>query len=88
MQASDMIREAIAVTRWRWPDIPLLGLVTFVDAGKVRHKRDPGRCYLRAGFVRDGETEGGLLAFRMPPESMPEAQPPIGGSLDLFAVLP
>ncbi len=25
-------------------------MVSFVDATKVRHKRDPGRCFLRAGF--------------------------------------
>lgn len=27
-----------------------MGIVTFVDAAKVRHKRDPGRCYRKAGF--------------------------------------
>jgi len=46
--------------------------VTFVNAGKVKHKRDPGRCYLRAGFKRVGETKGGLLAFQMLPAEMPE----------------
>jgi hypothetical protein len=51
-------------------------MVTFVDARKVRHKRDPGRCYIRAGFEPDGETKGGLLAFRMRPEMMPEAEAP------------
>jgi len=68
--SSELIREAVAITRSIW-EPPPLGLVTFVDAQKVRHKRDPGRCYLRAGFYRDGETGGGLLAFRMPPENMP-----------------
>lgn len=74
--ASDLIREAVAVTRWRWPDVPDLGMVTFVDAGKVRHKRDPGRCYLRAGFKLVGATKGGLLAFQMLPGTMPEAIQP------------
>jgi hypothetical protein len=32
----------------RWPEIPELGMVTFVDAGKVRRKRDPGRCFPRS----------------------------------------
>jgi hypothetical protein len=79
--ASEMIRQAVAATRWRWPEIPPLGMVTFVDAGKVRRKRDPGRCYIRAGFEPDGETKGGLLAFRMRPEAMPEAEAPHGAQL-------
>ena len=76
--SSELIREAISCTRWYWPDIPSLGIVTFVDQKKVRHKRDPGRCYLRAGFVRDGETKGGLLAFQMLPDVMPKPQAPLG----------
>jgi hypothetical protein len=57
--SSELIREAVACTRWRWPEVPALGMITFVDVGEVRHKRDPGRCYLRAGFRRVGETKGG-----------------------------
>jgi hypothetical protein len=53
-------------------------MVTFIDPEKVKHKRDYGRCYLRAGFERDGETEGGLLAVRMRPENMPEPLEPVG----------
>jgi len=52
--ASELIREAVAATRAMWPEVPTLGLITFVDAAKVRHKRDPGRCYLKAGFRRVG----------------------------------
>lgn len=29
--ASDMIRDAVAITRWRWPEVPELGMVTFVE---------------------------------------------------------
>lgn len=50
--SSNLIQEAVAVTRWVWPEIPHLGMVTFIDAGKVRHKRNPGRCYTSAGFHR------------------------------------
>ncbi len=50
--SSELIRQAVAITRWRWPDVPALGMVTFVDAGKVRAKRDPGRCFKKAGFRR------------------------------------
>jgi hypothetical protein len=74
--SSDLIREAVAATRWRWPEVPALGLVTFVDAGKVRSKRDPGRCYLRAGFERIGTTKGGLVALGLAPALMPEAAAP------------
>lgn len=81
----DGTRERLA-TRWRWPAVPPLGLVTFVDPAQVRstrtgkggRSRGPGYCYLRAGFTADGATQGGLLAFRMRPEGMPEPAAPMG----------
>ena len=82
--SSELIREAIAATRYYWQDIPELGMITFVDAGKVRRKRDPGRCYIRAGFKHIGETKGGLLTFQLLPEEMPEAMAPLNGQLALF----
>ena len=63
-------------------------MVTFIDRDKVRRKRDYGRCYLRAGFRADGETVGGLLAFRLWPGDMPEPQAPIGAQELLFAHAP
>lgn len=75
--ASEFIREAVAATRWEWPDIPDLGMVTFVDASKVESE-NPGYCYLMAGFERDGMTKGGLLAFRLRPERMPDPEPALG----------
>lgn len=78
--ASELIREAVAATRWYWPKVPALGMVTFIDRGKVRRKRDYGRCYLRAGFKECGETAGGLLALQLLPEDMPPAQIPIGAT--------
>lgn len=56
--SSELIRHAIAMTRalaaekssWDFGKVPDLGLVTFVDTEKTRHKRDPGRCYRKAGF--------------------------------------
>lgn len=85
-QASELIREAVAATRWVWPDIPPLGLITFIDQSKVRRKRDFGRCYLRAGFKAVGFTKGGLLAMQLLPADMPKAEQPIGAinSLVLF----
>lgn len=77
--SSDLIRQAVAATRFVWPVAPSLGMVTFVDAAKVRRKRDPGRCYLRAGFQLVGKTKtNGLLAFQMMPEEMPEPSAPEG----------
>lgn len=78
--SSELIREAIAATLCVWPEPPALGIVTFVDAGQVRPKRDPGRCYRRAGFHHDGFTKGGLWAFRLPPEEFPSASPGVGGA--------
>jgi hypothetical protein len=61
--SSELIRAAVEATAGCW-DAPPLGLITFVDASKVRTKRNPGYCYLKAGFSHVGETEGGLLAFQ------------------------
>lgn len=72
--SSLLIREAVAITRGIW-EPPPLGLITFVDARKVRSKRDPGYCYLRAGFEHVGETKGGLIALQLKPENMPDGVP-------------
>lgn len=76
-KASVLIREAVAATRWYWPNVPELGMVTFIDTEKVRPRRAGyGKCYLKAGFEPDGYTKGGLLALRLKPECMPEAAKP------------
>lgn len=73
--ASTMIRAAVAATLAVWPDPPPLGMVTFVDPDEVQ-SRNPGYCYLRAGFRLVGKTkERGLLAFQMVPEDMPDPAP-------------
>jgi hypothetical protein len=64
--SSDLIRQAVTATVAEWPEVPELGMVSFVDAGKVRPKRDPGRCYRRAGWQHAGFTKGGLWAFQLP----------------------
>jgi hypothetical protein len=80
--ASELIREAVAATRWRWAEVPPLGMITFVDADKTKHKRDPGRCYRRAGFKHVGFTKAGLWAFQLLPSEMPAAEPPHGAQLE------
>jgi hypothetical protein len=69
---------------WRVEPEPEFGMVTFVDADEVRRKRDPGRCYLRAGFTRDGETVGGLLALRLSLDAMPPSRAPLGAQMELI----
>ena len=81
--SSQLVIEALAVTRYRWPEIPDLGMVTFVDAGKVRRKRDPGRCFLRAGFRSVGKTKGGLVALQILPDEFPAANPAVGMELTI-----
>jgi hypothetical protein len=73
--SSELIREATAATRAQWQP-PELGLITFVNAGKVRRKRDPGRCFIRAGFRNVGFTKGGLVALQLLPADMPDAAAP------------
>jgi hypothetical protein len=47
--------------------------VSFVDASQARHKRDPGRCYRKAGWKHVGFTKGGLWVFQQLPNEMPAA---------------
>lgn len=82
--SSLLIREAVAATRWAYPDVPALGMVTFVDESKTRRKRDPGRCYRKAGFKPCGYTKGGLFALQLLPEEMPPAAAPLFPAWTLF----
>jgi hypothetical protein len=81
--SSELIREAVAATRAHFGAPPAIGMVTFVDRDQVRAKRDPGRCYRRAGFSAVGETKGGLLALQMLPEVMPAAAHAVGAQVAL-----
>ena len=89
-QASDLILQAVAATRWFYQRTPQRGLVSFVNPRKVKptYRRGQaiyGYCYLKAGFTHDDETEGGLWAWLLPPERMPEPQAPRGANLRLLA---
>jgi hypothetical protein len=75
--SSLLILEALAVTRHLWREVPAAGVVTFVDPRAVRAKRDPGRCYLRAGFQDAGTTAGGLIALHLPPDRIPPPAEPL-----------
>ena len=75
-QASELILQAISATRSIWTP-PAEGLVTFVDPKHVkptmvRGKPIYGYCYHKAGFEHVGYTKGGLWAWLMLPDKMPE----------------
>lgn len=79
-KASSLISEALACSRYYFGDPPALGLVTFIDRDKVRPTMVRGvptwgYSYRKAGFFFDGETKGGLLAFRILPQDIPSAEP-------------
>lgn len=68
--SSDAIKDAVAMTIAYWSEPPELGIVSFIDAKKIKKKRDPGRCYERAGWRRVGFTAGGLLVMQLRREEM------------------
>jgi hypothetical protein len=62
--SSTLILEAEQFAWGRWQGERLF---TFVDPGEVRRKRDPGRCFIKAGWKRCGTTPRGLLIFEKYP---------------------
>jgi hypothetical protein len=83
--SSELIREALAATRAVWPTPPPQGCISFIDATQTRHKRDPGRCYRKAGFKHVGFTAGGLYALQLLPADMPAAIDPHGLQLRVYS---
>lgn len=81
--SSDLIREAVAATVWRWPDPPEQGFITFVDRAKTRSKKHPGYCYRMAGWKEVGKTKGGLVALHLPISDFPDPVAPMGANLML-----
>lgn len=86
--SSELIREAIALTRGKWTP-PELGMVTFVDRDKTKPKSADriGECFQRAGFTLLPErTKGGLYVLQMLPDEMPEPMEIESRQRDLFAL--
>ncbi len=75
--SSLLITEAVAASVAELGPPPPLGIISFVDASKTRRKRDPGRCYRKAGWEHVGFTKGGLWAFQLTPDQMPTAARPM-----------
>ena len=74
--ASELIRDAVAASLAYYGNALPLGMVTFIDRGKVRPTMIRGvptwgYSYKKAGFREVGETQGGLLALQLLPEEMP-----------------
>jgi hypothetical protein len=63
-RSSELIEAAKQLAWNRWPGERLY---TYVDARKIRPKRDPGRCFLRAGFKLCGTTASGKLILECTP---------------------
>ena len=65
--SSLIIREAVAFTAIRWGVEPF---ITYVAIDKVKHKRDPGRCFIKAGFkriaIKQKTKHGAMLRLEMP----------------------
>lgn len=83
--SSALILAAVAATLAEFGPPPALGLVSFVDPTKTRRKRDPGRCYRRAGFRVAGATGSGLIALQLLPDAMPDPLPANGPRQLAFA---
>lgn len=68
-------QHTIDYWRARWGRAPSVRLTTEVDPGRVRRKRDPGRCFRRAGweylYTTDGARRGraDLMVFGAPVHS-------------------
>ncbi len=74
--SSELIREAVAITRWKYGTPPPSGMITMIDARKIKSV-NPGYCYKMAGFKQVGKTQGGLIILQLLEAQMPEALPPL-----------
>jgi len=63
--SSMLIMEAVEATVAHFGVVPEEGFISFIDRDKTRRKRDPGRCYHKAGWKTVGETKGGLVAVAL-----------------------
>lgn len=82
--ATELIREAVAATRYYFGDPPDLGFVTFIDEREVKPYISAkglaiyGQTWRQVGFREVGRTQGGLLALQLMPDRMPPEAPAFG----------
>lgn len=84
MLSSMLIRQAVAATRYYWGEPPATGMLTFIDASKVR-SCNPGYCFKRAGFKQIGTTKRGQIILQMRPEAMPAPVMPNNAQMHLWS---
>jgi hypothetical protein len=72
-QSSGIIRQAVAITAIDWNLAPF---ITYVAIDKVRRKRDPGRCFIKAGFqpirIKEKTKHGRMLRLEMTQDEVRE----------------
>lgn len=83
--SSDLIRAADEIAWERWPGERLY---TYVDPNKTRRKRDPGRCFLKAGWRHCGWTQSGLRILECRPEWVADKNIPLPKRSDSGVSLP
>jgi len=70
--SSELIKEAMRLAWERWPGERLF---TYINPRAVRRKRDPGRCFIRAGWKQCGVTKARkLLIFEVLPDVRPSPE--------------
>lgn len=87
--ASQLITQAIAVTRHFYGEPPKLGIVTFIDRSKVKPTmvhgvQTWGWAWQKCGFEFVGETKGGLMVLQLRPDKMPQPEMALGMQCGLF----
>ncbi len=65
--SSELVREAIAVTRREWGSPPPDGIITYVNQTKIR-STNPGYCFKIAGWVAVGYSKRRKLLRLKAPE--------------------
>lgn len=76
--SSDLIVDALAVTRAELGDPPPAGTITFVDEHAVASP-NPGYCFKVVGFRPVGRTKDrGLVVLQLPGETHPAPARPVG----------
>lgn len=77
-RSSDMIKDAVAITRWYYGSPHELGMITFINPKMVPPRYGPdgkpfwGYSYRRAKFKHVGYTKAGLVAMQLLEARMPE----------------
>lgn len=95
-RSSELVELALAATRAELGEPPEAGMITFIDEDKTRKKRDPGRCFRRAGFHVSGTMpccagkpsrtiDRDLLVLHIGPGEIPPPIPALRRQGDLFA---